>query len=66
MTTHADRLRAELAALKASFEANGRSLADSTRIDAIRQELARLARRAQAGRTYRQTLYDLNGHHGKA
>ena len=66
MTTQAERLRMELAALKASWDRNGRSQAESLRMDAIREALAKLARRAKAGRAYRQTLYDLNGHHGKA
>jgi hypothetical protein len=36
------------------------------RIAFIDRELAKLARRAERGRVYRETMYDLNGHHGRA
>jgi hypothetical protein len=36
------------------------------RVAFIDRELAKLARRAERGRVYRETMYDLNGHHGRA
>lgn len=66
MKTKADILRAELSALRNGFEANGRSAADSARIDAIRAELHKLARRRLVNRMRREFMYDLNGHHGQA
>ena len=66
MVTKADKLRQELAALKAGFEAGGRSRVDSDRMDAIRVELGKLARRRLMDRVRREILFDMNGHHGPA
>lgn len=36
------------------------------RVAYIDRELAKLARRAESNRNYREMMYDLNGHHGRA
>lgn len=66
-TTQADRLRAELSSLRNSFITyGGCSPADSARMDAIRAELGKLARRRVQARNRRELLYDINGHYGPA
>jgi len=55
-------LQSELSSLRASFEANGRSMTDSTRMDAIRKDL----RRRLVAQARHEILFDMNGHHGAA
>lgn len=64
--TKANALRQEWQALAADFEADGRAAADIDRMNAIRAELRRLARRRIVGRARRELMFDLNGHHGQA
>jgi hypothetical protein len=68
MTTKADRLREELVNLRRCQNAAGYDWdADiEARIKRVITELAGLNRRKAAQRLHRETLYDLNGHHGPA
>jgi hypothetical protein len=66
--TKDDRLRDELMGLRRWQNAEGYDYdADiECRIKAIIRERAQLARRRASNRVYRETMFDLNGHHGRA
>ena len=55
----AERLRAEREQLMGKPQ-------HASRIAWIDRELAKLAKRREAGKARRELLYDLNGHHGRA
>ena len=55
-----DRLRSELVNGQNAYPLHAGRLAQ------IDRELATLARQRAANRLYRETMYDLNGHHGRA
>lgn len=65
MTTKADRLREELQTL-ITIDSCTVGAVNQARADAIRKELAKLARRRASNRAYREMMFDLNGHHGRA
>jgi hypothetical protein len=59
MINSTDRLRAERAALRTSFDANGRSAADTARMNEIDRILAQRRRRNAAARGRSEFMRDL-------